>query len=319
MPQGKERIAAVIPAYNEEFFITDPLKATLEAKRRGFIDDIVVVDSASTDDTVKDVYGILGRPEKNKTEKRDDGTVVEALPHGTLIKLPEKRGKTHAVLAAARHLSETGADVMLLEDADLITQTPEIIGAVARRMRESPDLRMLRCRCKQLKLDEPPENARYAPAELTGFRAIRRTVWEQALRGRERPGSKEAAYFADDAGFGIEFGLEQIVPDKFKQTVRIPTLLSRERAGGDASKADMDADLRRAEAVFDQRFETAENLNILRKLRRLQPKNRLVKGKKRGELRNMAERLSEEEIDKMHDLLEKAQKPKTSTPRKRKN
>ncbi len=318
MAKGRERIAAVIPAYNEEFFITEPLKATLEARRRGFVDDIIV-DSASTDDTVRDVYGILGRPDKKKTVKRKDGIVVETLPHGTLLKLPEKRGKTHAVLAAARHLSETDADVMLVEDADLLTQTPEIIGAFTNRMRANPELRMLRGRYKQLELDEPPENARYVPGELTGFRAIRRRVWEQALRGRERPGSKEASYFADDAGFGIEFGLEQIVPEKYKKTVRIPTLLSRERTGGDASAADMDADLKRAEAVFDQRFETAENLNLLRKLRHLRPRNKHVKDKKPAELRGVAERLSEDEVDKIHDALEKAQKPQRKTHRKHKN
>jgi glycosyltransferase involved in cell wall biosynthesis len=97
------RISCIIPAWNEAARIGAVLSVALD---HPIIDEVIVVDDASTDDTA---------------------AVVRAFPAARLIRQPVNAGKTRAVatgVAAAR-----GAHVLML-DADLQGLTPAAITAL---------------------------------------------------------------------------------------------------------------------------------------------------------------------------------------------
>ncbi len=97
------KIAAIIPAYNEEKTISDVLTVM---KTTDLIDEIIVVSDGSEDETVK----IAGS---------HDGVLV--------IDLLNNRGKGGAVKAGLDHCS---AEVILIVDADLIGLTTEHVEAL---------------------------------------------------------------------------------------------------------------------------------------------------------------------------------------------
>jgi len=88
----KIRVAAVIPAYNEDKTIADVVKV---AKASDYVDEVVVVSDGSTDKTVA------------KAEKAGADKVVD---------LPAKGGKGAALL---RGVAETKAEIIVFLDADL--------------------------------------------------------------------------------------------------------------------------------------------------------------------------------------------------------
>ncbi|NTU60831.1 MAG: glycosyltransferase family 2 protein, partial [Caldiserica bacterium] len=99
------KIAAIMPAYNEEVGIADVLNAVTSAK---LIDEIIVISDGSTDKTV----------EIAKTFEK--AQVFEQTPN---------KGK-----ASAMHLgvSKTDADVLLFIDCDLISLTPEMVDGLVK-------------------------------------------------------------------------------------------------------------------------------------------------------------------------------------------
>ena len=100
------RIAAIIPAYNEEKTIGDVLSVVTECKQ---IDQVIVVSDGSTDDTVKIARQFGG---------------VE------VVELMENRGKGGAMKAGLEH---TRAGIILFLDADLIGLTGDHIDAAPGR------------------------------------------------------------------------------------------------------------------------------------------------------------------------------------------
>lgn len=99
------RVAAIVPAYNE----AERLGKVLEAIRSAsLVDEIVVVDDGSTDDT----YDVACR-----------------YPGVRPLSLPVNKGKGGAMFAGA---SSTEAEVIIFLDADLIGITGEQIDSIIR-------------------------------------------------------------------------------------------------------------------------------------------------------------------------------------------
>jgi hypothetical protein len=96
-PQQTVKLAAVIPAYNEEGRISAVLKALIGAG----VTDIIVVSDASTDRTCE---------------------VASSMPNVRAIQLPVNKGKGGAMREG---VLLTDADVLVFFDADLIGLTPE--------------------------------------------------------------------------------------------------------------------------------------------------------------------------------------------------
>ena len=98
------RIGVLIPAYNEATQIEGVL-----ASLPDYVDDIVVVDDASTDDTAAVVSGCAAK----------DGRVH-------LIRLPENRGVGGALAAAYSWARDNGVDVAVSIDGDGQMDTDEM-------------------------------------------------------------------------------------------------------------------------------------------------------------------------------------------------
>jgi hypothetical protein len=92
------KVAAVIPAYNEEKRIGAMLKPLIAAES---VQEIIVVSDGSTDKTFN---------------------VASAFPEVRAIQLPTNKGKGGAMRAGALL---TNADVLLFFDADLVGLTPQ--------------------------------------------------------------------------------------------------------------------------------------------------------------------------------------------------
>jgi glycosyltransferase involved in cell wall biosynthesis len=95
-PAGRGRAAAVIPAWNEARTVGAVVYAALDAR---LVDEVVVVDNASTDDTA-----------------------AVAAAHGARVVGEPIPGKGQALLAG---VAATDADVVVFLDADLVGLRPD--------------------------------------------------------------------------------------------------------------------------------------------------------------------------------------------------
>lgn len=140
------RIAAIVPAYNEEKTIEDVLSVLTECKE---IDQVIVVSDGSTDDTVKIARQFKG---------------VE------VVELFENRGKGGAMKAGLEH---TPAEIILFLDADLIGLTEDHIDALLRPVLENKAVMSLGLFGRgRVATDLAQKMAPY----LTGQRAMRRDL-----------------------------------------------------------------------------------------------------------------------------------------------
>ena len=87
------RIAAVLPAYNEARYIA----AAVRQVPRPLVDDVIVVDDASADDT---------------------GALARAAGADLVIALPNNRGVGHAIVRGWRAAAERGADFAVVVPGD---------------------------------------------------------------------------------------------------------------------------------------------------------------------------------------------------------
>ncbi len=143
------KIAAVIPAYNEEHRIAAVLNAVLAA---GIVNAVIVVNDGSTDGTA---------------------AAASAVPGVEVVTLPRNRGKGGAMRAGAIHAD---ADVLLFFDADLIGLKPRHVqDLLAPVCAGDAAMTMGIFRGGRLWTDMAQF---FAPA-ITGQRAIRRDVFLQ--------------------------------------------------------------------------------------------------------------------------------------------
>lgn len=147
--QSQKRISVVIPAYNEEKTIFEVIAAT----KNEFIDDVIVVNDGSSDDT--------------ENEARRAGATVVTLAHNV--------GKGAAMdvgVACARH------DIICFLDADVLGLTKQKLDAIILPVAEwNYEMFVGICRRKIYWLNKI---IRVSPI-LGGERVIKRKVWESVL------------------------------------------------------------------------------------------------------------------------------------------
>lgn len=143
------KVAAVLPAYNEEARVRDVLKAVLRAPS---IDEVIVVNDGSTDRTAE---------------------VVRAVSDVCLVNLRVNQGKGGAMRAGA---DATDADVLVFLDADLIGLKAEHVEDLVAPVRSGRvEMAVGQFRGGRRLTDW----AQKITPNISGQRAIRRSVFEQ--------------------------------------------------------------------------------------------------------------------------------------------
>jgi glycosyltransferase involved in cell wall biosynthesis len=143
------KVAAILPAYNEQNRVRDVVRAVLRAPS---IDEIVVVNDGSTDDTA---------------------TVVRSIRGVRLVSLSQNRGKGGAMMAGSE---ATDADVLVFLDADLIGLKPEHVEALVAPVKSGRYNMAVGSFRGGRRLTDWAQKV--AP-NISGQRAIRRGVFEQ--------------------------------------------------------------------------------------------------------------------------------------------
>ncbi|MEP7071595.1 MAG: glycosyltransferase family 2 protein [Verrucomicrobiota bacterium] len=174
MPTARDlsRIAAVIPAYQEEKYVADVARRT-----RLQLEHVLVVDDGSNDNTA--------------AEARAAG--VEVLVHA------QNRGKGESIKSGLRYWMERGMDYILLLDADgqhLPEEIPRFLDAVAHggqqillgtRMSDTKDMPLLRRLVNRYMSNRISAACGQAiPDTQCGFRMLHRDVVPEILGGSQR-------------------------------------------------------------------------------------------------------------------------------------
>lgn len=354
MNQGKkEKVVFVVPAYNEEGYVKPVLETAVKAKKAGVIDEILVVDGDSTDRTREEVADVLGDKtlghldwlEKEGAHHKDpatgqplrevipdSGNVKYRLKEGMLIRHRHNWGKARAFVTAARFCHRHGADIMLMCDADMHNLSVDDMKGLLETIRGKPDVWMSRAGYRQV-VDGWSKD-QHCPPDLSGFRAIRDTVWAPIIRLGERFGEgginrehlkdlrlhgprntsleKYLEYFptldpeapVQTHGFHLERSLEYLVPKKHTDVAILPNLTSRRRGGGHYPMEHIDLGINYARKVKDERDKDADRIWILKELRR-RGDTQLVNGKPLAEftVTDIADVVETHNFDRFHGIL----------------
>ncbi|MBA3725383.1 MAG: glycosyltransferase family 2 protein [Armatimonadetes bacterium] len=142
------KVAAVIPAFNEEHRIARVLHAVAQSK---LIDDVIVVSDGSTDDTAL----VAGR-----------------LPGVTVLDLPANLGKGGAMCAGVEY---SDADVIVFFDADLIGLRAKHVDSLVAPVLHGADMAIGIFRRGKFWSDAAQVISPY----ISGQRALRREIIEQ--------------------------------------------------------------------------------------------------------------------------------------------
>lgn len=143
---SKDKIAAIIPAYNE----ADNIKRVLEVlTQTEGLHDIIVIDDGSTDKTAE---------------------VVSQFRQVNLLKNSTNKGKAHAM---QQGVDATDADILFFCDADLKKLTPEIIKRIIQPVINKEYDMYIGVR------DNVMQKAVTLFALNSGERAVRRELWEK--------------------------------------------------------------------------------------------------------------------------------------------
>lgn len=146
LKEKKERVAAIVPSYNEAKRIENVLKTLSKTK---ILDEIIVIDDGSADNTEE---------------------IVKRFNKVKYIKNKENKGKGYSMNVGVNY---TKADVIFFCDADLIGLTPEIIEETIRPVlnREADMFIAIRGNIMQKTVKLFAVNS--------GERALRREIWER--------------------------------------------------------------------------------------------------------------------------------------------
>ncbi len=157
------KIAAILPAYNEAARVRDVIRTV---KKSFSVDEILVVNDGSTDDTAK---------------------VVKSISGVKLINLEFNKGKGGAMMAG---VAATNADVLLFLDADLIGLNPEHVESLVAPVKIGKVKMAVGMFRGGRKLTDWSQ--KLVPS-ISGQRAIRREIFEQIpYLGKSRYGVEMA-------------------------------------------------------------------------------------------------------------------------------
>jgi glycosyltransferase involved in cell wall biosynthesis len=179
------RTAAVIPAWNEASTVGAVVYAALDA---ALVDEVVVVDNAST-----------------------DGTGAVAAAHGARVVVEPLAGKGQALRAG---VAATAAEIVVFLDADLIGLRPEHVDDLVRLVRDR------RCDMACGLFDRGPvANPIFLEGlpVLTGQRALRRRLFEQLAEDDIRGYRVEAALNSLVARHDLT-RIDQVLPGLWHRT-----------------------------------------------------------------------------------------------------
>jgi len=184
--QDKNKVAAIIPSFNEAERIADVLEVVTKSK---IIDEIIVVDDGSTDDTEK---------------------IVKKFKKVKYLKNKKNIGKADSM---DKGVSLTDADIIFFCDADLIGLKEEIISGIVKPVKQG-DFNMFIGLRKNLM-----QKSVHLFAINSGERAIRRIVWEKLPRYFKYKYRVEAGlnYYVNHyfGGFGYKrFNYSQPIKEK---------------------------------------------------------------------------------------------------------
>lgn len=143
-----DRVGVVVFAYNEEDNIAPVLDTCMAAKRRGVVDEVFVLDDASTDNTA----------------------IVAKSKGARVISHGRNQGKTAGFFTAKKVLEDEGIPIMCTMDADYKNLSVKMIDAVTSMIVGEPDINMVRM----------PYDKCEAP--YSGFRAVRLSKVKPFLR-----------------------------------------------------------------------------------------------------------------------------------------
>ena len=118
-----KKIAVVLPSLNEEATVGNVINTALEVKQVGLIDEVILIDSASTDGTV-DIARSFGIP--------------VFLHHEVRPELGAFRGKGEAMFKSA---FVTDADIIAWVDTDISSITPRFFYGLLGPMLANPDIK----------------------------------------------------------------------------------------------------------------------------------------------------------------------------------
>ncbi len=142
---GRERVAAVVPAYNEEKLVGGVLS---QLQKIPFLDEILVVDDGSTDNTAR----IVGRYQGVR-----------------LLRNEKNMGKARSMDIGVRN---TTCDVIFFCDADIVGMDPNEVARII-----TPVLRGEVDMCLGLRKNKMQRAVKLFTLN-TGERALRRELWE---------------------------------------------------------------------------------------------------------------------------------------------
>ena len=189
MNTNKKMVSAIIPAHNEDKTICGVIQPLLGHR---LIDEIIVVDDGSTDDTAK--------------RARSMGV--------TVISLRGVRGKAAAM---SRGVRAARNEIVFFCDADVIGLTPEIVTRIVTGV-TSGEYGMYVGICGR-KTYWANRLLHFTPI-LGGARALTRTLWNRVPRTYKKNFQIEIAlnFFAKHhgqrMGFNVVHGLSQVIKEK---------------------------------------------------------------------------------------------------------
>lgn len=205
------RVAVVLPALNEQETVGGVVSAFLPLTRAqgdapALVDDILVMDSGSTDATAE-----VARAAGARVVARED----------TLAHLPPRPGKGEVMWRA---LAATDADVVVYADADLVDVDASLVVALLGPLLSDPAVGFVKAFYdRPLRLEGSPDGARTGGGRVTELLA-RPVIAHLApeLSGVIQPLGGEYAARADvlravpfASGYGVEIGLLLDVVDRF--------------------------------------------------------------------------------------------------------
>jgi glycosyltransferase involved in cell wall biosynthesis len=117
--QQYSSLSIIIPAYNEEAFISQTIQGVLEADTEGLKKEIIVVNDGSSDQTVKKAQAYMSTLGKSAPKARQTkGEHSITYGEDTIILIDKKANEGKGAAVKTGFLACTG-DIALVQDADL--------------------------------------------------------------------------------------------------------------------------------------------------------------------------------------------------------